>query len=146
MTGRRRVRGEAGSDDRGGRRDPVFFLFVLFVVAAGRMVLAQQSVQAAAADAARSASIARTATEARSSAAQSARGSLARQGLACRTLQVSVDVSGFNRPVGTPAFTAASVTCVIAWGDLAALPGLAGVTRTVQATMTSPLDTYRGRR
>ena len=50
MTGRRRVRGEAGSATiEAVVGIPVFFLLVLFVVAAGRMVLAQQSVQAAAA-------------------------------------------------------------------------------------------------
>jgi hypothetical protein len=45
--------------------------------------------------------------------------------------------------VGTPASVTATVTCVVNLSDVA-IPGLPG-TRTITATMSSPLDTYRER-
>jgi hypothetical protein len=58
-------------------------------------------------------------------------------------VQVDVDTSGFRVPVGLPAQVRATVTCVVALGDLA-LPGFPG-SRTVTATAVSPVDTYRER-
>ena len=58
-------------------------------------------------------------------------------------MTISVDTSGFGSPVGTPASVRATVTCVVNLSDLA-VPGVPG-TRTVSASMSSPLDTYRER-
>ena len=54
-----------------------------------------------------------------------------------------MDTSGFASPVGPPANVTATVTCVVNLSDVA-VPGLPG-TRTITATMTSPLDTFRER-
>ena len=111
----------------------------------GRIALANQAVQTAAADAARAASIARTASTARSQAAAWAHTSLANQHLTCVRVTVDVDVTGFRRPVGTPATTQVRVSCDLDTSDLAGLPGIPR-TMLIEASATSPLDTFRERR
>ena len=122
---------------------PVLLLFIMAVIMGGRIALARQAVQAAATDAARSASIARTAPQARVAASSAAASSLANQQLACAATSVEVDVSGFAVPVGLPASVQVRVVCEVKLSDLVGVPG--GPIRT-EATMTSPLDTYRERR
>lgn len=121
---------------------PVIVAVAMLAGAGGRLAIAQGSVQQAATDAARAASIARTAGEAEGAAAGAAAASLEQQ-TACQTFSVATDVSGFGVPVGTSAVVRATVTCTVALADLG-VPGLPG-TKTVTATMVSPLDTFRGR-
>ena len=122
---------------------PVLVMIVMVVVFAGRVALARQTVQAAAADAARAASLARDAAQARADATAVATRTLTTQGLVCARSNVTVTSSGFNTPVGQPAQVLVTVTCDVRSSDLG-LPGPA--TTRVEATHTSPLDTYRGRR
>ena len=122
---------------------PAFLLFVAVIIAAGRVAIAHQAVESAAADAARSASISRTQGEADSAATSGASSSLANQKLQCVSRKVSVDTSGFAAPVGTPATVTATVTCVVNLSDVT-IPGLPG-SMTIDATVDSPLDTYRER-
>ena len=117
-------------------------LLLMFAVAGGRVAIAHGSVQQAAADAARAASIARTAGTAQTTAVAAARATLANQGLTCASMTVTLDTSGFSRPVGTPASVAATVSCTVELSELS-LPGLPD--RVVSATVTSPLDVFRGR-
>jgi Flp pilus assembly protein TadG len=97
-----------GAPDRGSEAleaaigVPAFLLFIAMIIAGGRLAIADQSVQAAAAEAARSASIARTQGQAHGSAVSGATSSLANQKLQCASKSVSVDTSGFASPVGTP--------------------------------------------
>jgi Flp pilus assembly protein TadG len=123
---------------------PLLAGFIWLVIFGGRIALAHQAVQTAAADAARAASIARTATTARTQARQWATTSLANQGLDCTTTRIDIDTTGFSRPVGTPATVTVQIGCDLNTADLAALPGIPH-TMPIQATMTSPLDTYRER-
>ncbi len=122
---------------------PAFLLLVGLLVLGGRQAIAQQAVQSAASDAARAASIARTATAARTDATTAARHNLANQDLDCATTMVTVDTAAFATAVGTPGQVSATVTCALRLGDIG-LPGVSG-TKTITATMSSPLDTYRGR-
>ena len=122
---------------------PAFLLFVLLIVYGGRLAVAKQAVGAAASEAARSASIARAVGQAQRDGAAGAAASLRSQDLACVAQQVLLDTTGFAAAVGTPAKVTATVTCVVEMSDLA-LPGVPG-TRTITATMTSPIDTYRER-
>jgi Flp pilus assembly protein TadG len=124
---------------------PLLAAFILLIVFGGRIALANQAVHTAAADAARAASIARTASSARGQAEAWARTSLANQGLTCARVGVDVDASGFRRPVGTPATTQVRVSCDLDTSDLAALPGIPR-TILIEASATSPLDTFRERR
>lgn len=122
---------------------PALLALVALVVFGGRVVVAKQGVEAAAAQAARSASIARTAGAAQGLAEGAAAATLANQDLRCVASSVTVDTSGFAAPVGTQAQISATVTCTVDLADLL-LAGAPG-TRVVRATMTSPLDTYRER-
>jgi len=118
-------------------------LFVGLIVFAGRVAIANQSVGSAATEAARSASISRTQGQASDTARAAAAQALSNQKVNCSRVSVDVDTSGFGAPVGTPASIRATVTCVVNLSDLS-VPGVPG-TRTVSASMSSPLDTYRER-
>jgi Flp pilus assembly protein TadG len=120
---------------------PALIIMLLFVIAAGRIAQAHQAVEAAARDAARQASIARDPASARINALSSARSTLSHEGLSCPA-QVSLDTSGFSRPVGTPATVTAHVTCTVHFADLA----LADIpTTTIKASFASPIDPYRSK-
>jgi Flp pilus assembly protein TadG len=122
---------------------PVLLALIALIIAAGRTVIAQNSVAAAARDAARQASIARTAGDARVNARSGALSELAQQGLHCTSTSVQLNLAGFAVPPGLPASVSATVRCQVSLADLA-LPGLPG-SRTLVATFSSPLDPYRGR-
>ena len=122
---------------------PAFLLFVLLIIAAGRIAIARQAVEASAAEAARSAYISRTQDQAEANGISCAAASLRNQGVRCTAQRVDVDTSGFAAPVGTPATVTATVTCLADLSDLS-IPGLPG-SRTITATMSSPIDTYRER-
>ncbi|MDI9629439.1 MAG: pilus assembly protein [Acidobacteriota bacterium] len=122
---------------------PAFLLFVALVIAAGRVAVARQAVQTAAAEAARQASIARSASEAIAKAQTGGQQTLADQGLQCVHAAVDLDTSGFAVPVGTPASVSATVTCQVDLSGIA-IPGLPG-SLTIESTVHSPLDTFRGR-
>lgn len=122
---------------------PAFLLLVGLLILGGRIAVAQQVVQSAASDAARAASIARTQTAARSAATSAAHYSLTNQALQCASTTVTVDTAAFGTPIGTPGQVTATVACSLRLDDLG-LPGVSG-TRTITATMSSALDTYRER-
>ena len=122
---------------------PAVVLLLGLVIFGGRVALAHQTVQSVAADTARAASLERTTSRARTAATTAAEVGL-RQQLPCSTHELQLDLNGFRVPPGTPAAVSAHVTCRVSLSDLA-LPGLPGDI-TIQATMTSPLDTYRARR
>jgi len=122
---------------------PAFLLFIALIIGAGRIAIARQAVEAAAAEGARSASIERTVAAADHSAKTAADATLANQQLQCASTWVVVDTSGFARPVGTPATVSVTITCVVNLSDVA-IPGLPG-TLPITETISSPLDTYSGR-
>ena len=103
----------------------------------------EQTVHAAAADAARAASISRTRGNASSDARAAANSTLQSRNLDCSSTSVSVNTSGFGTAVGTPATVSATVTCSVHLSDLS-VPRIPG-NKTVTATVHSPLDTYRAR-
>jgi hypothetical protein len=153
--------GRAAADDRGAAPDdgraaddgsaalelvilaPVLFALLGLVIAAGRISIAQGSVDAAARDAARQASISLTPTAAQAAGQASALTALRLDGLDCRPV-VLINVSQFaTTQPGEPAAVTATVRCTISLSDLA-LPGLPGSTL-LQAHFSSPLDVYRSR-
>ena len=148
MTAQRRPRAAWRRDERGSAVIetvicvPAFMLFVFLIILGGRLAIAQQAVEAAASEAARTASMSRTQADAHSRAASGARASLDAQGLRCASTRVDVDTAGFAAPVGTPATVTATVACAIDVSDLP-LPGLR--TYTLTSTMSSPIDSYRER-
>ena len=122
---------------------PAMVLLIGLVILGGRVALAHQTLQSVAADTARAASLERTTSRARAAANTASEAGLSQQ-LPCSTHELQLDLDGFTVPPGRPASVSATVTCRVSLSDLA-VPGLPG-TITIQATMTSPLDTYRERR
>lgn len=122
---------------------PAVLVLLGLVIVAGRIEVANQAIDHAAAAAAREASLARTPQAARLAASRVAAADLARGSLHCTSVRVTVDTSGFAVPVGTPAQVSARVSCVLNLGDLS-VPGVPG-TRTIAGQAQSTLDTYRAR-
>ncbi|MEU7802752.1 TadE/TadG family type IV pilus assembly protein [Micromonospora arborensis] len=123
---------------------PAVLAIFATAVIGGRVNLARQAVEAAAFDAARTASLARTAGAAQATATSAAGSTLDAQGLSCASLTVSVSTGGFAVPVGQPATVTVTVVCEATFADVA-LPGMPGGA-TLNASFTSPLDTYRSRK
>ena len=122
---------------------PAFVLFVGLIIFGGRTATTHQSVETAAADAARAASIERTSSSARTKAISAATTSLSNQGVHCLDVDVTVDASQFSRTVGETATISVTVQCRLDLSDLS-VPGVPG-SRLIKATMTSPIDTWRER-
>ncbi|MEU4383212.1 TadE/TadG family type IV pilus assembly protein [Micromonospora echinofusca] len=122
---------------------PAVLALLAGAVIGGRVNIARQALEAAAYDAARTASLARTAGEASVQALAAANSTLDAQGLSCTGLDVTVSAAGFGVPVGQPATVTARVSCTATFSDVA-LPGMPG-TVSLNASFTSPLDTYRSR-
>ena len=122
---------------------PAFLLFVGLIIFGGRTATTHQSVETAAADAARSASLERTSASARTQAISAATTSLSNQGIHCLEIDVTVDSSQFSRAVGEAATVSVTVQCRLDLSDLS-IPGVPG-SRLIRATSTSPIDTWRER-
>lgn len=122
---------------------PAFALFVGLIIFGGRTVVVRHSVESAAADAARSASILRVEADAKKAAKDAAVINLANQGINCLRVDVDINTHQFSHAVGTPAQVDVTVSCLLDLSDLS-VPGVPG-TRTISATMTSPIDTWRER-
>ncbi|HXH78402.1 TadE/TadG family type IV pilus assembly protein [Nocardioides sp.] len=138
---RRNERGSASLEAAVGV--PAFALFVALIIFGGRTATAHQALESAAADAARSASLARTAGAATEAARQAAQTSIANQDLSCTKVEVSVDTDAFTHAVGSDSAVGVTVSCLLDLSDLS-IPGIPG-SHVVRATMSSPLDTWRGR-
>jgi Flp pilus assembly protein TadG len=144
MTDRPGARGDRGSATMElAVLAPALLALLGLVIVAGRVSAAGSAVEQGAASAARAASIARDARAAQVAADRTAREALRDQGITCRAVTSSVDVRGFAVAVGSPASVTVTVRCAVPLGDLA-VPGMPGQ-RTVTATMTSPIDRFRGR-
>jgi Flp pilus assembly protein TadG len=116
---------------------PLLILFLLLVVALGRLSGARLDVNGAAAQAARAASIARSPSAATADASQTAAASLASRHLTCAHLSVAVDTTQFT-PGGNVAVT---VSCDV---DLSTLTGLhLPASRTLSDRFVEPIDRYR---
>lgn len=122
---------------------PAFVLVVALIIFGGRTTTTHQALESASSEAARAASIARTAADARAAAEQSARSSLSNQQIDCLGIEVDVDTDGFRAAVGQAASVAVTVTCRLDLADLT-LPGVPG-SRSLHATITSPIDNWRER-
>uniref|UniRef100_UPI000DF7A9AF TadE/TadG family type IV pilus assembly protein n=1 Tax=Desertihabitans aurantiacus TaxID=2282477 RepID=UPI000DF7A9AF len=123
---------------------PVLVMIIGLVVAGGRLWLARQAVEDAAAGAARAASLARSPVAARQAAQEVVRSNVRTHGLDCLALDVAVDPSGFGRSPGAGGTVDVSVSCTVGLSDVV-VPGLPGSTE-LTADGRSALDTYRGRR
>lgn len=117
---------------------PALLTVLLVVVYAGQLSHVEAQVRSAASASARAASLAQTAPAAQAAAAATAADDLAQAGVVCTDRQVTADVSG----LGPGGQVTAEVACTMSLGELTGL-GLPGA-RTVTASSTMPVDTYRG--
>ena len=143
--------GQLGRSERGGAVAiesvllvPSVMLLAALIAAGFRITIADDSVENIAGASARAASIARSAGQAQQDARSVANSSLTTEGLQCQPSSVQVDTAGFTVPVGQPASVSVTVSCRAPLADLL-VPGLGG-SRLLEATSSSPLDTYRSRR
>ncbi len=123
---------------------PVMLLLISFMVLAGRVAVAGNTVTTVAGNAAREASLARSAGAASAAAASSARAALAAQSIQCQNGgTVAVDASGFGAAArGVPGqVVVVTVDCVVPVSDLG-LPAMPG-TRTLSDRAVSPIDPNR---
>lgn len=116
---------------------PIMVL-VGFAVFVGRFSATNQEVSSAARDAARAAAVLGAPAAAQTAGESAAEESLADRSVSCIRLETDVDTSQL-RPGGQ---VTAEVACEIGLADIAGF-GLPG-SRTVRATATAVVDTYRG--
>lgn len=122
---------------------PAVIALMLLMIAFGRVADASGAVDGAARAAARAASLEREAGAAQAAGAAAAARSLNGEGIRCASSSVSVDTSGYSLDLGQDATIRVTVTCTAPLGEIG-LPGLPG-SRTLRASWTSPIDSYRGR-
>lgn len=122
---------------------PSLLLLLSFAIWAGRTQIADNAVEEAARAAAREASIALDPDSATAAAQSEVSASIAAGDLHCQSWDAQVDTAGFTTPVGEPGEVTVTVTCTVGMADLLA-PGLPGAV-TVDASFTSPVDSYRER-
>lgn len=122
---------------------PALLVILLMIAAAGRIAIAHQSVDSAAAAGARAASISRTKAAANTSATSVVNATLANQGVVCAGLDITNDREGFDIPVGQQASVTTTVECRVSLADLT-LAGVPG-SITLTSSASSPLDQWRER-
>lgn len=119
---------------------PALLLLVGLVAGAGRIALAEQAVQTAAAQAARDTSLAATPSAGVTAGRATTARVLAGQGLDCTSSTTSVAAAALGYPPGTPGSVTVTTTCRVRLSDLL-VPGLPG-SKTLTATSTMPRDTF----
>jgi len=140
---RRRAPLRPARDDRGGvsaqaaAMAPLLAIVAVVVLFTGRVVEANNAVQAAAHEAARAATLTGPA-DAAAAARSAAAANLNTGGLTCRTLDVAADLTQF-RAGGT---VTATVTCTADFADMD-LIGVPG-SKSFSATAVEVIDAYRG--
>jgi hypothetical protein len=123
---------------------PILILLISMVIAAGRISIAQGSVDAAARQAARQASLARSPEEARTAALASAHAQLGEENLDCKPfISLGALEAAFATPLGQPASVTVTIRCRVSLSGLV-LRGLPGHVP-LHYSFTSPLDPFRGR-
>ncbi|MFI5905490.1 TadE/TadG family type IV pilus assembly protein [Streptomyces cyaneofuscatus] len=122
---------------------PAMISLLLLMAAFGRVIDADGAVDSAARAAARAASLERDAGTAQSAARAAADRSLQGEGITCTASSVDVDTGGFSLDLGVDATVQATIACTANLSDIG-LPGLPGA-KTLTASWSSPIDTYRGR-
>ncbi|MGW6564948.1 TadE/TadG family type IV pilus assembly protein [Streptomyces sp. NPDC054975] len=122
---------------------PALIGLLLLMVAFGRVTDAIGAVDAAARAAARAASLERDAGAAQAEAQAAVTRSLEGEGITCQTSSVVIDTGGYALDLGVEANVTATIACTANLSDIG-LPGLPG-SKTLTASWTSPIDTYRGR-
>ncbi|MFF0746647.1 pilus assembly protein [Streptomyces sp. NPDC004111] len=145
-----RTGGPGGGADRGSAPIqavvvvPVLIAFGLLFVAAARLSMAGQAVDAASEHAARAASLTRTVGAAQAEAQRAAAQSLAGDNQPCTATTVQANTQGLDAAIGQAATVTVTVSCTVPIGDLFFFGGGPGV-RTLSSEFVSVVDSYRQR-
>ena len=121
---------------------PLVLIFGLLIIAGYRYTVNLQTIDSAAASAARAATQQPTAELAQGIALEQAQAALAAGDVSCETVSVEVDTSGFAATPGAAASVTATITCQVSMADLSAVPNLPGAI-TLTGSGVSPLDVHR---
>ena len=113
------------------------------MIAAGRIALAEQSVQSAAWQAARDTTLERTPAAGAAAGRDTAARILASENLTCVETGVDVEAAALALPVGRSGEVTVEVTCRVRLSDLG-LPALPG-SRTLRASATTATDPWTAR-
>ncbi|WP_405020238.1 pilus assembly protein [Kitasatospora sp. NBC_00070] len=145
----RRLKAAGGSGDRGSAAleaaiiAPVLVVFVLIVVAAGRIQSTGGVVDAAARSGARAASLARTPEGAQQAAGDAVLEVLRGQGVPCpQPVNPPIEYGTLETPAGPVTTVTVQVSCTVRLSDL--LIDITPGSKTMTASFTSVLDHYRG--
>lgn len=122
---------------------PALVLVIGFLIFAGRISIAGNVVESAAAAASRDASLARTQAGSVANATEAAKRVITQQGISCTSINVAIDTSGLRAPLGQLGTMRATVTCQANLSDIG-IPGIPG-SKTLTSTASSPVDAYRQR-
>jgi Flp pilus assembly protein TadG len=117
---------------------PLVFAVFCFIIGLGRLDEAHGKLVGAARDAARAASDARTSADATDAASNAAHLDLTTSGFTCRDVSVHVDTHDFT----AGGVVNVTVSCTTSLSDVT-IGGLPGA-KTLTASASAPLDTYRG--
>lgn len=145
----RRHLAELAHDERGSEAiqiigaAAIMGLVVAFLVAGGRIAVANMHVESASYAAARSATLARDVGSAVSAAQATASQNLAQSGINCASLIVDVDANQITLPLGQTGLVNVTISCTVPLGDIS-LPGLP-MAHTIQGAGSSPTDPYSQR-
>lgn len=123
---------------------PVVLIFGLLIIAGTRYVVNQQAIDSAASSAARAATLQSNSEQAQAAAQAQAEAALTEKDISCAQVSVDIDTSGFTSAPGAAAEVTATVTCVVALGDLSGVPNLPG-SATLTGTAASPIDVHQER-
>lgn len=118
-------------------------VILIFAAAGFRMTSTLQSIDSAAAAAARAASLESDTTSATAAAHSIAIDQLALDNVDCVSLDINVDASGVNAPLGQTGTITANIKCSVSLAN-ATLIGLPG-TKDITATSTVPYDAFKER-
>lgn len=122
----------------------LFGVVIILLIMAGRLSIAGDAIESVASAAARTASLARTANDAQDRATQAAHVALNQESIKCLQLEVRINSSGLDKPLGQTGTVDATISCTVNFRDIT-IPGMPG-TKTLTATASSPVDAYRERR
>ena len=121
---------------------PALLALIALVIGAGRIALAEQVVQQAAAQAARDTALARSPGAGVDAGRDTAERVLAAQGVHCTSQDVTVRAGALSAPVGQPGTVSVEVACTVRLSDLAVgLPG----TKTLRSSADMPINRFEAR-
>jgi Flp pilus assembly protein TadG len=122
---------------------PAFLLFLALIIALGRVAAAEADIHAAVVEGSRVASLEKNSSTGETAARAAITDHLAREGVRCTTLSVTVDATALDQPPGVPGRVTARVSCVVPLSDLG-VPGLPGSV-TITESFATHIDTYTNR-